>query len=44
MLCFCPICDACSLMCSWSGSIFVSLCRCYVIVSVSCVHPVAVLM
>ena len=32
---FCLICDACSLKCSWSGSIFVSSCR-YCVVS-SCV-------
>ena len=41
MLCFCLICDADSLRCSWSGIHFVSLCMCCVFVS--CVHPVAVL-
>ena len=38
---FCLICDACSLRCFWSGSFFVSSCRCCVFVY--CVHPVAVL-
>ena len=36
---FCLICDACSLRCSWSGSIYVSLCRCCVV----CVYPDAAL-
>ena len=35
---FCLTCDACSLRCSWSGSISVSSCRCCVFVS--CVHTV----
>ena len=40
MLCVCLIYDACSLRRSWTGSIFVSSCRCCVFVSH--VHPAAV--
>ena len=41
MLCFCLICGACSLRCSWSGSIVVLSCK--YCGFVSCVHPVVVL-
>ena len=42
MICFCLICDACSLRCSWIGCIFVLSCKCCV--SVSCVQPDAFLL
>ena len=38
---FCLSCDACSCRCSNMGRLFVSLCRCCMLVS--CVHLVAVL-
>ena len=38
---FCLSCDVCNVMCSLSGSMSVSSCRCCMLVS--CVHPVMVL-
>ena len=38
---FCLRCDECSLRCAFSGSMLVSLCKCWMFVSD--VHPVAIL-
>ena len=38
---FCLSCDECSLRCAFSGSMLVSLCKCWMFVSD--VHPVAIL-
>ena len=38
---FCLSCDECSLRCTFSGSMLVSLCKCWMFVSD--VHPVAIL-
>ena len=38
---FCLSCDECSLRCAFSGSMLVSLCKCWMFVSD--VHPVVIL-